>query len=216
MTLHNANLHENRGSFGTTTVNIIVGPEQQIFILHKDLLCETSSYFQAALNGSFLEAKTQEIRLEKEDVTVFKHFQYWLYSRAILMTETSTNDIEWIVLVDLYVLGETRGIPQLQNDAIDGFISKYATLRWTPLDQICRIYENTPENSPLRRLLVDWSVSHCNLDDDSWFSDKTFAFFNKESLFDLSKALYQLKCNLRTKVIDFGAIRKDYHVSASI
>lgn len=180
--------------------------------MHKELLCATSFYFRAALNGNFKEAKEQVIEMKEEEIATFKHCQFWLYSRTFLMTRTKTNDIEYPVILDLY-LGESRIIPQLQNDAIDVLIAKQKTSKWTPSDQISRIYENTQESSPLRRLFVDLTVLYAGFDDDAWFSDKTLGFFNKEFLFDLLKALIQLDRKLRKKVTDFTAVRSNYHVS---
>ncbi|MCJ1461297.1 hypothetical protein MMC28_011679 [Mycoblastus sanguinarius] len=39
----------------STIARIIVGPEKQLFQIHKDLLCNVSTYFNAALNGQFKE-----------------------------------------------------------------------------------------------------------------------------------------------------------------
>ncbi|KAK4692431.1 hypothetical protein P7C71_g4776, partial [Lecanoromycetidae sp. Uapishka_2] len=204
-------------SFGAATVSVLVGLEQQVFTIHKNLLCEASSYFRAALSGNFREAKDQKITMEEEDVTTFKHFQYWLYTRNLLMSQETKNDIDWNVLTGLFILGEVRGIPHLQNAAIDGIIAKRATSDWTPLDQIRRIYDNTPENSPIRRLFVDIFCNRAHFDDDTWFGDQSFELYNKEFLFDLSKAFCRLKRNLSTKITNFEAeaVRSDYYVSTS-
>ena len=185
--------------------------------MHKELLCNTSSYFRAALNGSFKEAKEQKIELEEEDVTTFKHFQYWLYSRTLLMTQQSENDIEWDILVDLFILGEAHGIPHLQNAAIDGLVSKQISTGWTPLHLISRIYENTPEKSPIRRLFVDWThwKAHLNPETESeaWFDNQTYEYFNKQFLYDLSMAYCGRINALKGGRKDFTTAPAENHVS---
>ena len=66
------------------------------------------------------------------------------------MTDQSENDIDWKILIDLFILGEARGTPDLQNAAIDGLIDKQATEENTPLEQISYIYDNTTDGPPLR------------------------------------------------------------------
>ena len=70
--------------------------------------CDVSTYFNAALNGNFKEAWEQTVEMPEEEVDVFKHFQYWLYSKSIVMTDQSENDIDWRILIDLFILGEAR------------------------------------------------------------------------------------------------------------
>lgn len=65
---------------GTECVTIVVGTEQQKSVVHKDLICASSEYFRAALQGALVEAATSEIMLMDERPEVFEGFVNWLYS----------------------------------------------------------------------------------------------------------------------------------------
>jgi len=193
----------------------MVGPEKKSFRLHKSLLCHASKYFDAALNGGFKEAEEEKIEMLGDCAEMFKHFQFWLYSNTINMSTNKRFDIEWKQLIDLFIFGEARGIPNLMNCAIDGLIDKQAYMFWTPLDQIPYIYDNTAPKSPLRQLLVDLVIRDSNFHDDSWFSEVTFQWTTKEFLSDLAVAQCEFRRGVRSVADDFKATRRDYHVLAS-
>ena len=67
---------------GARTVKILVGTEndQQEFIIHKDLLCASSKFFEKAFSGPFVEGNTQEMKLPEEEPTVFAFLCDWLYT----------------------------------------------------------------------------------------------------------------------------------------
>lgn len=65
-------------SLSASIVQIIVGLEKQPFIIHKELLCDSSLFFSAALKGNFKEATDQKIELLDGDIATFEHFQIWL------------------------------------------------------------------------------------------------------------------------------------------
>ncbi len=71
--------------------------------------------------------------LEEDDET-FRHFQFWIYSRAIKLTTDKECDVEWKQLVELFIFGKARGTPALMNAAVDGIIEKQCLMEWTPLD----------------------------------------------------------------------------------
>lgn len=66
-------------------VTLIVGQQKKHFTLHKSLLCQASSYSDAALNGGFKETEEQKIEMFEEDDETFRHFQFWIYSKTIKM-----------------------------------------------------------------------------------------------------------------------------------
>lgn len=57
-----------------------------------------------------------------------------------------------------YVFADARHIPDLENSASELLFQKMDQSFWTYPEEIVEIYDNTLESSPLRRVLVDWSV----------------------------------------------------------
>ncbi|KAK4697313.1 protein N-terminal amidase, partial [Lecanoromycetidae sp. Uapishka_2] len=60
-------------------VTVLVGPDEQRFDVHKALLCKSSDFFNAALNGNFIEANGT-VKLPEQNPGVFKYFVHWLYT----------------------------------------------------------------------------------------------------------------------------------------
>jgi hypothetical protein len=58
----------------TQDVNLLVGSKETKFIVHKHVLCETSTFFQTALNGQWSEAQSKTIRLEEVGSTSFQTY----------------------------------------------------------------------------------------------------------------------------------------------
>lgn len=76
-------------------------------------------------------------------------------------------------LASIYVAAEKYCIVRLKNEALDLFFRfRRASPRPKPpsSDVISYIYGNTPENSPLRRLVVDWYTWHVNKE---WYQQET-------------------------------------------
>ncbi|THW73878.1 hypothetical protein D6D17_10632, partial [Aureobasidium pullulans] len=98
---------------------IIVGTpdNSETFYLHKKLLCDSSSYFKAALNNGFAETTSQKITLDDEDSAVFRTFASWLYHPIIVLPSEGT-DIQEEYLLKLYLFADKRGIVNLANDTI--------------------------------------------------------------------------------------------------
>src|ERR1700743_293994 len=66
-----------------SVVTIKVGPEEKLFVVHQDLICHFSKYFNAAFNGSFAEATSKEINLPDVEVQIFEIFVGWLYMQKL-------------------------------------------------------------------------------------------------------------------------------------
>lgn len=202
-----------RESLGAV-VQVKVGPEKT-FVNHKGILCRSAAYFKAALEGEFKESKDEVLELPEDDPVVFSHFELWLYTGNILESHESVEDIGWDILTKIYLFGDARGIPELQNEAIDLYIDKNHAIHEIATNQLNFIYENTLENSPLRKLLVDIMTFRTNLSHPQWFREQVKSDYPKQFLLDLVKSLYEKGAGTKSKVIDFRAVRSNYHVHDS-
>jgi len=76
-------------------VDIVVGPNQKLFRVHKDLLCSKEPYFQAMFNGGFLETTDQAAKLLEDDPDMSGLFLGWLYAGRLtpipLQTKSKTD-----------------------------------------------------------------------------------------------------------------------------
>lgn len=205
-------------------VHIVVGPEKKVFKIHKEILCNASTYFRAALNGGFKEAKEQKVEMPEDKVSIFKYFQHWLYSGNILVRKEWPSDgkIEeewykaWDILVEVYSFGETRGIPLLQNAAIDCIIDMQQATNTVYVESNSFVYKSTPGSSPLRRLYVDLFHSSAHVHQEtakgSWFCQDMYEKYDKEFLFDVATAYCRRVHGEIEGIADFTAVRANYHV----
>ena len=176
---------------------ILVGPQEQKFVVHQALLCDKSRYFAKALAEYFEESKTGIVKLEDISPTLFKIVVSWLYCGKIIYTvsddgssidrdfakfkpeietsseamntdDTSTWPIQ--VLVELYVLADRLDIKELRTNTIDALDDAIDQSR-LDIRSYTFIDSNTTATSPLRKYAVDtlaYDERHNILDLEFW------------------------------------------------
>ncbi|MCJ1299276.1 hypothetical protein MMC08_002068, partial [Hypocenomyce scalaris] len=157
------------GSLYDEIVHVKVGANKIDYGVHKDLLCHYSSYFAAALNGNFKEAKENTVELVEDSPKLFEQSQLWLYTQYLCEKAEDETTPGLDEMAKLYVWADKRGIPKLQDPAIDAIIRKSKFENLIPTSYIRLAYDNLPASDPLRRLLIDFCV-HCG-DIDKLFRD---------------------------------------------
>lgn len=188
------------------------------FIMHKGMLCNVAPYFKAALDGSFSEAKNRVLELPDDNAVAFKRFQLWVYTKKILEEGEREDAIKRKTLAKLYFFGEVRGIPDLQNAAIDVLMDKVRGTNTVPPGYLRLIYENTPDGSPLRRLYVDLMASSARCEPKvfefkKWFDDIPHEDLPHAFLIDLVIALVTQKEPMKLGKAAFLSARASYHVN---
>ena len=202
-----------RESFDTMVI-VKVGPDKTVFRMHKRIICNVSPFFKVAFEGKFREAQDQILELPDENVDMFKYFQLWVYTDSIIAKGETVKDLTGLLLADLYIFGEMCGIPDLQNAAIDVLIDKYEFHQQITTLILHKVYGNTPETTPLRRLMVDF-VACIDRGLPDWFANSRDQY-PTDFLIDLAVALSKLKCGTKTVIMDFRASRFDYHVKPTV
>ncbi|KAK5741741.1 hypothetical protein LTR17_003732 [Elasticomyces elasticus] len=135
------------------TFKVIVGAEKTSFDLDRGTACFYSGYFEAALKqDSFKEGKDGIVELKEEDATLFRHFVKWLYSKELPITPVKGDNFG--VLCDLWLLGDRRDVPLLQNQALDAMRDEAIRTDAVPTHFIAKIYANTTEKAGLRSFVI--------------------------------------------------------------
>ncbi len=130
-------------------VDVFVGPERKQFHLHKDLLCDRSSYFQKAFEGDFKESRENSMDLAEDEVAAFELFVDWLYSGRL--TEVPNDEGNGWPYIHLYILATKFTLESLANTTMDRLQEYFAAARRFPNgQQINHIWDNTPCKSKLR------------------------------------------------------------------
>ncbi|PQE06586.1 BTB POZ-like protein [Rutstroemia sp. NJR-2017a BVV2] len=163
-------------------VKILVGPTKKLFTLPKRLLCTSSTYFDRAFNGHFLESQTQELHLPETPSEIFELVVQFLYTGTIIMfTSAQTWDVQTAYILDFFVtcdglelaisMSALRELKQLLLGIPDGDY-----VRTTHIKAAVSL----PAGHPARKLVVDaclkpyamWMLMGCK---DTGGRDAVFA-----------------------------------------
>lgn len=141
----------------TVTIEVGTGEHKQTFYAHRDLLCFYSGYFKAALNGDFVEARRGMLVLETEEPAVFEQFIKWLYTTRPRKDEIDMEGRSgyFTSIIRLWIFADRRDIPLLMNEMIDDLLRSVCKTSRLPSGLLAELYDNTTENSALRRVVVD-------------------------------------------------------------
>ena len=101
-------------------VEILVGRRETTFHIHSDLLCQTSDYFRACLQGNFSEATKGEVKLSETRASTFQYFVKWLYTGDVAPFNNSLPLASIFTdMADVFALGNRLLCEGLRNRAVD-------------------------------------------------------------------------------------------------
>jgi hypothetical protein len=134
------------------------------------LLCNSSTYFKAALNNGFSETASQKITLDDDSPDVFRTYAAWLFEHEI--TNDSLSEVENLErhLFYVYIFADKRGIRCLANDVVTMMCSFWVvepirlstTIECMPLlPPECTLYELALDSLVLLSRQGEW-------DEDEW------------------------------------------------
>ncbi|KAF2112048.1 hypothetical protein BDV96DRAFT_649411 [Lophiotrema nucula] len=148
-------------------ITVIVGKagHEQKFYAHKGLLIHYSSYFRAALKEEWEEGAAKTVKLPEDYPDVFRVFFQWLMTGRLYfaLTEEGEISLSFGLICETFVFGDARGIPELQDAAINLLCQRIAQVWSSPWDCLHYVYANTLPGSALRRILVDDSIANSTL-----------------------------------------------------
>lgn len=149
-------------------ITVLVGPAEQQFIVHKNIICARSKFFEAACSERWLKSAKKLIALPEVLPQVFQKYLSWAYSGELDLSWAASKDMDTLKVVDgllyetdrmvargieLYLLGDRLDDIGLRNKTIRMLVSDTSKLPRPSTAH--RVWDNTPENSPIRRMIVD-------------------------------------------------------------
>ena len=161
-----------------------MGPEAPAtFYIHEHLVRTASRFVNTAVSEHWSGSQTRSVRLVDHDPEIFHVYVHWLYRKSLPVRLDSPGEAgneEYLQLAKSYVLGDVLVDADFKDAVLDAFIDKSRSkatdgFNWYPAGSVVRhIYENTQDNSPARRLLVDmytacgqsdWLTKHASPED---------------------------------------------------
>jgi len=136
------------------TIKVLIGPEEQIFIIHTDVVCAKSRFFKAACSGRWKEGQEECVRLPDVKPEIFQCYVDWVYGGIFVAEGPVDNEVK--MATSLYVLGDILDDIRLRNTALKALTSYACVERKHPsVGSIRRAWINTPSHSLFRKWIVD-------------------------------------------------------------
>ncbi len=172
----------------SNTVTISAGTHETLksWTLSEDLLCDHSPYFRAAFKGSFEERRMKELHFQELDPSGFPHLVDWMYTGKLKCREfhgcrncdgerecPDHRNTHGISFYSLYVLADFLIMPELATKALGKIRTCLGICEWLPSRLIIiYTYNNSGEESPLRKLLVNEFVKAFLIGRDFDFNER--------------------------------------------
>lgn len=147
---------------GQEMVSLFVGPEEKLFTVPKDLLCERVKYFDRMFNGPFEEGKTQCAYFPEDKASAFEILLHWVdqnevpsrerHYRKDLMYGEGMFEMSWNAF-DVYNLADKLLLPVLKDMVMDSM--RHTSSRdgsCTKVECMTRLYDEGTETT--RRYLA--------------------------------------------------------------
>jgi hypothetical protein len=142
----------------TSQIATVIVADSETFHIHTSLLCRESEELARCLKGGFRESKNMKIKLVTEDVQLFGYFVAYLYRGGWLYDTTIKHVSDFIVLANLYSLGERLVASKFQSQILHKFASQIS--RHDLADsEVCNLLEIACE-SITERVLEDPLCNH--------------------------------------------------------
>jgi hypothetical protein len=113
----------------TKTIKVLIGPEEQIFIIHTDIVCAKSRFLKAACSDRWKEGQEECVRLPDVKPETCQCYVDWVYG-GIFVAE-GPGDSAVNMSARLYVLGDTLDDVKLRITALKALTS-YACVDHIP------------------------------------------------------------------------------------
>lgn len=178
---------------------MLVGPNKEAFYIHESVIRKRGTFFDAAFKKEWKEGQERVVELSEDDADHFRLYVQWLYGGKVFCKEqTRRNHYK---IAGLYALGEKVLDCEFQDNVMNAMLAachdenadfeEHPSSRAFPGEKaIAVVYEGTPANCPMRRLLVDYYVYFGGID---WAKDWATnpECVNHEFLIDLTKAMWE-------------------------
>lgn len=155
-------------------IEIGTGTTRKTYPMLASLITTRSKFFQKALSAELKEAQESVVKLPEEDPLTFELYLHYMYHGDFPVATVGADEYgcaETLQLARLYVFAEQLQDTKTKNATLKAFVAatfkRRVNNRWySPFAASVRtVYERTPPNSPMRRMLVDLYTAYA---DEAW------------------------------------------------
>ena len=151
--------------------------------------------------------------MPEQSPEVIERFVLWVYTGKLLGNNEEANILHRRQLVDLYIVGDMYGVPELQNSVMDCLVARVKTKTLANRSLLLflhHIYENTPKGCCLQRFLVELAVTKVDFSKGTWFEDYKVSY-PQQYLMDLVREFHHRR-QKTSENINWNNIGCRYHV----
>ncbi|RDW91928.1 hypothetical protein BP5796_01322 [Coleophoma crateriformis] len=140
-------------SIGHEMVDLYVGTDQELFRIHKQVLCRRIPYFSSMFSSSFREAEEATAQFPEDRAESFDILLEWVYlgrlRKLVSIDEDGKRNYDPYAL---YILLDKLRLPNLMDHLADMIIEHHRTTNKSISPRtIVNIYQNTSPGCPLRK-----------------------------------------------------------------
>lgn len=149
----------------TKQISVLVGPDEQTFFVHKDMICARSRFFKAACSERWVEGKEKRVELPDVEASLFHCYIARVYGGKVDVERFANEGIEKLPgkddrlvakLLELYILGDALDDIHLRNRVLQILVLETTVLPHA--ETVKRVWEKTPEHSSIRKMIVRRAV----------------------------------------------------------
>lgn len=142
-------------------VIVLVGTEKEErpFGIQKDFLCAKSAHYRKHFAAQGENDIESIVKLPDTRVDVFGLAQHFMYTNAVIPRDTPMPSYE--VLVGVWKLGHNLGIHGLCDQTLEAMMEvRQATECIPAAPLLVQVWKDTPEDSSIRKLLLEWAAEY--------------------------------------------------------
>lgn len=142
----------------------MVGPDEVPFAIHLDFIRARSTFFKDHFNANETENIEHIVKLKDTLPEIFGYAQNFLFTGEVVPESGEMASYE--TLIGLWKLGHALGIGGLCDKTLSAMVEcrrSTGKIPATPL--LVQVWQDTPEGSSLRKLLLTWAAEYMRSSD---------------------------------------------------
>ncbi|GAB7333360.1 hypothetical protein MBLNU13_g04977t1 [Cladosporium sp. NU13] len=152
------------------TVTLLVGAEEESLVAHESYLTRNSEFFKAAIKKEWAEGQARVIKFPEDDLETMTNYLTFTYSGTLPTSRLVEGcpiptDAAWNSLAELYILGDLAFDKCVRHAVVCEIVrismmrDEHGHMHFMGTAASNMLFEFTPEQSPIRRLIIHEYVS---------------------------------------------------------
>jgi hypothetical protein len=185
-------------------------PDSKIFNIYEDTLRTRSPFFEKALSGDWKEKNERMVQLPTAQPAAFSMYLDFIHSDCICLELEDESLVDpTLTLGPAYVLGDILLDHDFRDAIVDAIIHHATHKNQHPFELHQYVFENTPSDWPLQKLLTDLLALRGRA---AWLTESSEGILTEKALFEVLKVIFRRRELQTTQDPRFqNGVCEDYH-----